>query len=75
MSRKRRTSSPRPVPVSTHVPGQLEFFAVGRTRVRPVGCESPDTCTDHDPCPHCLASARTAELSTAGESGHGRNDR
>lgn len=61
MSRKRSSAGRRPVPAVAVIPGQLEMFAVGRTRVRPVGCESPDTCTNHDPCPQCGRSITDPE--------------
>lgn len=44
------------------VPGQLDLFAVGPAPAAPAACQSPDSCTDYDPCPPCLAVARAAGL-------------
>lgn len=55
----------RPVPA---LDGQLDMFAVGddtaAAQSQP-GCSNPDTCTDYDPCPPCLAEARSAGLGRA----------
>ncbi|MCW2901859.1 MAG: hypothetical protein JWO67_4124 [Streptosporangiaceae bacterium] len=61
-----RVLAARPVPVDVD---QLDLFAQDAPDVDPgpAECSDPDTCTDHDPCPPCLAEARAAGLAPAGD--------